>query len=76
MMNQLPVSLNDVAEVFKALGNVPRLKILAALTIECESVSTIVERANLPQPLVSHNLRLLRDRGLVRAERRGVYVYY
>ena len=69
-------TLEDVAEIFKALGSVTRLQILAALTAECESVSTIVERANLPQPLVSHNLRLLRDRGLVRAERRGSYVYY
>lgn len=75
-MNNLPAPLSDVAEVFKALANVHRLKILAALTAECESVSTIVERANLPQPMVSHNLRLLRDRGVVRAERRGSYVYY
>jgi DNA-binding transcriptional ArsR family regulator len=75
-MNDLPSSLENVAEILKALGNVKRLEILAALTTECESVSAIVERANLPQPLVSHNLRLLRDRGLVRAERRGSYVYY
>ena len=75
-MNNLAVSLSDVAELFKALANVHRLEILAALTAECESVSTIVERADLPQPMVSHNLRLLRDRGVVRAERRGSYVYY
>ena len=75
-MNILSESLSNIAEVFKALSNVKRLEILAALTTECESVSTIVERAKLPQPLVSHNLRLLRDRGLVRAERRGTYVFY
>jgi len=73
---ELSTSLENVAEIFKALGSVNRLEILAALKTECESVSAIVERANLPQPLVSHNLRLLRDRELVRAERRGAYVYY
>ncbi len=75
-MNTLITPLNDVAEIFKALANVSRLEILATLTTECESVSSIVARTNFPQPLVSHNLRLLRDRGLVRAERRGAYVYY
>ena len=76
MDNLLPVAFSDVAEVFKSLANVHRLEILAALTAECESVSTIVERSGLPQPMVSHNLRLLRDRGVVRGERRGSYVYY
>lgn len=75
-MNSVLEHLPDIAEVFKALGNTTRLKILAALTTDCESVSAIVSRVNLPQPVVSHNLRLLRDRGLVRAERRGVYTYY
>ena len=30
----------------------------------------------LPQPLVSHHLRILRDAGIARPERRGAYVYY
>ncbi|MGC8489519.1 MAG: ArsR family transcriptional regulator, partial [Clostridia bacterium] len=30
----------------------------------------------LPQPLVSHHLRLLKEQGLARAERRGGFVYY
>ncbi len=75
-MSDSALPLSDIAEVFKALANVPRLEILAALTSECESVSTIVQRTNLPQPLVSHNLRMLRDRGLVCPERRGGFIYY
>jgi len=75
-MSDIPVPFNAVAEIFKALSSGPRLEILAALTIECESVSSIVARTHFPQPMVSHNLRLLRDRRLVRAERRGAYVYY
>jgi ArsR family transcriptional regulator len=35
-----------------------------------------VQETALPQPLVSHHLRILRDGGIARAERRGAYNYY
>jgi ArsR family transcriptional regulator len=31
---------------------------------------------DLSQPTVSHHLRILRDAGLVEAERRGTWAYY
>ena len=34
------------------------------------------EALDLPQPTVSHHLRILRERGLVHSERRGAEVYY
>ncbi len=72
----MQIPLESVAELFKTLSDPTRLRILNVLTLECESVSSIVEATQLSQPLVSHHLRLLRDRGLVRAEPRGGYTYY
>ncbi len=47
-----------------------RLAIIKELTLKCESVSAIVPRAGLSQPLVSQDLRVLREHGVARAGRR------
>jgi DNA-binding transcriptional ArsR family regulator len=65
-----------MAGIFRTLGDGSRLQLLRAMTDECKSVSELAERAGLPQPLVSHHLRILRDRGLVRGQRRGSFVFY
>ena len=65
-----------LAELLQALGDPTRLRILLVLGTSCVPVGTIVEATGLRQPSVSHHLRVLRDRGVVRAERRGAYVYY
>ncbi len=53
-----------------------RLRILTALETVCVPVGAIVAATGLPQPTVSHHLRILRDRGLVVADRRGQQVFY
>ena len=65
-----------LAELLQALGDPTRLRILSVLGTACVPVGTIVAATGLRQPSVSHHLRVLRDRGVVRAERRGAYVYY
>ncbi len=65
-----------LAELLQALGDPTRLRILSVLGMACVPVGTIVAATGLRQPSVSHHLRVLRDRGVVRAERRGAYVYY
>ena len=65
-----------LADMFQALGDATRLRILAVLDTVCVPVGTIAELTGLRQPTVSHHLRVLRDRGLVRPERRGPYTYY
>ncbi len=72
----MDVSLQTVAGLFSTLSDPNRLAILKGLTLRCESVSAIVERTGLSQPLVSHHLRILRERGLAHTERRGSYTYY
>jgi ArsR family transcriptional regulator, arsenate/arsenite/antimonite-responsive transcriptional repressor len=65
-----------VAQVFAALADANRLRIIAVLTSHCQSVNEIARQAGLPQPLVSHHLRVLRERGLARADRRGGSTFY
>jgi ArsR family transcriptional regulator len=68
--------LDTVARMVRSLGDPNRLRIIMVLTMECQSVSAIVAETGLPQPLVSHHLRVLREQGLVRPERRGAYIFY
>lgn len=66
------------AALFKALGDPYRLTILATLARSKDEVCVCDFTAGLPlgQPAVSHHLKVLRDSGLVHAERRGTWVYY
>jgi ArsR family transcriptional regulator, arsenate/arsenite/antimonite-responsive transcriptional repressor len=72
-------AIASYAALFKALGDETRLGILAFLaasdeaTCACHIEDYVKE---LSQPTISHHLRLLREAGLVTAERRGTWVYY
>jgi len=65
-----------LSEVFKLLSEPNRLRILCGLGMECQSVGSIVKETGLSQTNVSFHLRLLREAGLVRPERRGAFIYY
>lgn len=75
-------ALNDrtvdrVGRLFSALADPTRLRILHALTVTPElCVCDLAVIAELSVSAVSHQLRLLRDRELVRARRDGRIVYY
>jgi len=62
--------------VCPALGDPKRLLILYALEEGTLCVGELVEALQLTQPTVSRHLRVLRERGLVRADRQGTAVYY
>ncbi|MDA8367907.1 MAG: metalloregulator ArsR/SmtB family transcription factor [Actinomycetota bacterium] len=64
------------AQLLAALADPTRLRILTALETVCVPVGGIVAATGLPQPTVSYHLRILRDRGLVVADRRGQQVFY
>ncbi len=64
------------ADVFNAVGDPCRRRILASLARRECTVGEIVEHLGLPQPQVSKHLRVLRDVDLVRCRsigRRRVY---
>lgn len=65
-----------LGSVLKVLAEPNRLRILGALGCECQPVTAIIQATGLPQTNVSFHLRILREAGLVRAERRGVFIYY
>jgi ArsR family transcriptional regulator len=73
-----PADRSGDAALFKALADPHRLTILATLAQASEHVCVCDFTAGLPlnQPTVSHHLRLLREAGLISAERRGTWVYY
>jgi len=65
-----------MARIFGVLADPTRLRLLQAMSLECQSVSQLVQESGVAQPLVSRHLRILRDAGLARSQRRGAYVFY
>jgi ArsR family transcriptional regulator, arsenate/arsenite/antimonite-responsive transcriptional repressor len=67
----------DLAEIFKALADPTRVAIVSRLASgeQC-CVCDLTDTFELSQPTVSHHLRILREAGLVEAERRGTFAYY
>ena len=64
------------ANICGALADPSRILILYLLSEGPLNVNTLVEKLDLPQPTVSRHLKVLRERGLVTAERDGQSVYY
>lgn len=56
---------------FQALSDATRRSILDRLQDSSASVNELVDRFDMTQPAVSQHLRVLREAGLVRVERRG-----
>jgi ArsR family transcriptional regulator len=63
-------------EVLKALAEPMRWRIVELLACEELCVCHVVEALDIPQPLVSHHLRVLRVAGLVESERFRQWTYY
>jgi hypothetical protein len=60
-----------LAPVLSALSDLNRLAILLAISQQPRSVKGLTDAVGLPQTLVSHHLRALRDSGLVTAAAQG-----
>ncbi len=75
---QLPDScqLFDLAELFKMFGDSTRIKIISALTDRELCVGDIAAALDMGQSAISHQLRLLRQSGLVRCKRQGKTMLY
>lgn len=73
---QRDLATNPLFQALKVLGEPNRLQILLHLGLECRSVTAIINASGLPQTNVSFHLRVLREGGFVRAERRGPFIYY
>ncbi|WP_402463207.1 metalloregulator ArsR/SmtB family transcription factor [Isoptericola aurantiacus] len=68
-----------VAAVLKSLADPLRLRMLSAIATAPAGeahVGDLAELAEVSQPTVSHHLKVLRDVGVLRADRRGTSVFY
>jgi len=79
----------DLSQVFKALADPTRVRILTMLKTRGQSCCDLIARnepglcacdieqaVKLSQAAVSHHMGLLRRAGLVEAEKRGRWIYY
>jgi ArsR family transcriptional regulator len=69
---------DTTAQLFKALGDSARVRIVNLLATSDESVCVcdLTAPLELSQPTVSHHLKKLTDAGLLTREQRGVWAYY
>jgi DNA-binding transcriptional ArsR family regulator len=68
--------LTIVVEMFGALADPTRARILYALTTGEMCVRDLALLVGITESAVSHQLRLLRDRRLVLSRREGTTIYY
>lgn len=66
----------SLAALFRAMGDLSRLKILLYVMEGPRNVSEIVRFVQMKQSLVFHHLKILRQCGLVTARRNGPFVSY
>lgn len=77
MDKQLLKEINSLhAEICGGLSDPNRIAILYALVDHPQSVMELAEALDLPQPTLSRHLKVLRERGMVLAERQGANIIY
>jgi ArsR family transcriptional regulator len=74
-----PAGAEEMAALFKAVADPVRLRLLSL--IACHEggescVCDLLDAFDVTPPTVSYHLRILREAGLISAERRGTWVYY
>ena len=69
-------SIRDQVSILKVLASEPRLEIVRLLCEHPQCVNAIVTRLKMTQPAISQHLRMLREIGLIRAEKRGTWIHY
>lgn len=60
----------------RALSDDTRFRILEVLVGKETCVCELVDRLDVAQPLLSHHLKTLKEAGLVRARKRGRWMFY
>ncbi len=65
-----------LAEIYRALGDGYRLRILAMLNVRETCVCEMVELLPISQSAVSQHLKRLRQAGLVQERRQKYWIYY
>ena len=66
----------DLALVFKALGDVNRIRILKMLRSGETCACKMLEALEISQPTLSHHMKLLCDAGIVNGRKEGKWIHY
>jgi len=69
-------NLNRVVDFLKIISEENRLKILCILRKQEKCVCEIWQFLDLPQNLISHHLKVLKDSGLIDSRKEGTKVFY
>lgn len=64
------------AEICAGLADPSRIMILYELSSGPRNVTELCTTLNMPQPMTSRHLKVLRERGMVTAERQGTVIQY
>jgi len=71
-----PAVIQLLAETFRILADPTRLRLLHGLGTGPLSVRDLALLADVSESAISHQLRVLRERGLVTRRRAGTVIYY
>lgn len=64
------------AEICGGLADPNRILLLYTLSQGAHNVTELSHELNMPQPLVSRHLKILRERGMVTTKRQGTVIQY
>jgi DNA-binding transcriptional ArsR family regulator len=74
---ELKTEINELhAEICSALADPRRILIFYVLAEKTANVGELAEEVGISQPAASRHLKIMRERGLVQAIRRGTSVEY
>jgi ArsR family transcriptional regulator, lead/cadmium/zinc/bismuth-responsive transcriptional repressor len=69
-------AIERAARIFRAVGDIERLRLLALLTQGEACVTELAASMQAELPTISQRLRVLRNEGLIVRRREGKHIYY
>ncbi len=76
-MKELSAELvSRAVSFFKVVGDETRMKIICTIAHDEVCVNDIAENVEMSKSAVSHQLKILKDEGLVKARRDGKNIFY
>ncbi len=68
--------MQSFSELFKALSDPTRMKILQCLKKKAKTPSELLEEIKVSQPTLSHHLDILKRANIINGEREGQFIRY
>ena len=72
----MQIKEKQIAELFKALSDENRIKILQLLHGGEKCACVLLDDLHITQPTLSHHMKILCDAGIVQGRKDGKWVYY